>query len=317
MKVIFLSLLTLIIIQSSAKDWSNIDFFEDYKFKVRLKGKADDDMAKYPTFINKYSIGQATVMSGSDTKGERGIFSEINLVGINRQQYFELTNKLYLEFVAELNSVGLKIVEGNEFLQTEYVQDQIQDNDDKEFVGKLEPNQLIVADKAGILEGSIPLYPAWAVKEDVRFYPEEKNVYFSTKTIPGNFYFKAAKKSETNLLSIDYNITFASFDSDRGYKSRTLNTNAVIAINVTGSIISARNGYGNIYFDGDAIWGSGNWVEYIGKTKDNKNTAEFLGIARSAEYIVEANPEKFINEVYQIISNLQKAIAKGIKDEMQ
>lgn len=95
-----------------------------------------------------------------------------------------------------------------------------------------------------------------------------------------------------------------------------LSTEPNLAVSVKVSLHTADGGWAQIYYKDMPVWGGGEWSEGIGKTKDNKSTAEFLGLARSAEYQIQANQEAYLAEVRAIISNLQKDIVKGIKAEL-
>jgi hypothetical protein len=294
-------------------DWTKVDFAKKYKGTFKIGGASAKSLKNNKTFINSYTISQATTMKGSEKSATKAVFSEVSLGGLDNESYQQMVNELYKNLVEELKTAGLKVTEGEDVMATGFVKDKISNNKKDEYVGPVGENTMYEGKKK-ITDGSMPGYRVWAVLNDVSFIPQGKIIYTTSSIIKsGNFYGKLAAKENVNLLSIAYNVTFASFDGGRGYKDIKLSTNPVLAVSVTVGLGTPNGAFNKIYYDKLPVWGSADWSEGIVKGKDNKSTSEFLGLARSAEYEITANSAKYLSEAKTIIENLQKDIVKGIK----
>lgn len=314
--IIALSVLLITGFTFGQNDWSKVDFTKDYKGKVKLGGAAIKSLKNNKTFVNAYMVRQATLMKGSQKSATKGVFSEVSLAGIDNEQYQEMVNELYKTFVNELTSLGLNITSGEEFIESDYVQGRMSKIKKSEMIGPVGDNTMIEG-KMKITDGAIPGYGAWAVTTDVTFLPEDVSVYTNDSYLQvGNFFMKPASKQEINLLSVKYYVAFAAFDGKRGYKDISVATKPVLSVSVNVQLTTANLSGNEISYSKMPVWGSAEWSEGIVKGKDNKNASEFLGLARSAEYEITANPEMYISEVKAIIENLQKDIVNGIKDKM-
>lgn len=311
-KVLFLLLLFLSGFVFAQKDWSKVDFSKEYKGKFKIGGASAKSLKNNKTFVNSYTVSQATTMKGSEKSATKAIFSEVSLGGVSNESYQEMVDELYQVFVDELNAAGLQVTEGEEVVASDFVKDKVSNNKKDENIGSVGENTMYEGKKK-ITEGSMPGYRVWAVHNDVSFIPRNKIIYSTSNLIKsGNFYGKLASKENVNLLSVAYQVTFASFDGGRGYKDIKLSTNPVVAVSVSVSLITPNGAFNKIFYDKLPAWGSADWSEGIEKSKDNKSTAEFLGLARSAEYEVTADSQKYLGEVKAIIGNLQKDIVKNI-----
>jgi hypothetical protein len=298
------------------KDWSKVNFTDDYKGKVKISGAASKALKNNKTFVNAFTVSQATLMTGSKTTSTKGVFSEVSLAGIDNGLYQVMVDELYQNFIQELKEVGLDITSGEEFIASDFVQKRLAKIKKNELIGPI-GNKTMVEGKKKITEGSIPGYGAWAVTSDVTFFPKDVNVYTNDSYLQvGNFFMKPAPKEKTNLLSVRYYVAFASFEGKRGYKDISLATNPVLSVSVNVQLTTTNLSGNEISYSKMPVWGSSNWSQGIVKGKDNKNTAEFLGLARSAEYEITADPEKYISELKAIITNLQKDIVSGIKSKL-
>jgi len=171
--------------------------------------------------------------------------------------------------------------------------------------------------KKNITDGALPGYSVWAVHEDVSFHPTNKNIYISSNIVSmGNFYQKMVLKENYNLMMVNFFITFASFDGGKGYKNISLQTNAVLALSVQVNVMTP-SGKVEVYYKNMPVWGNADWSLGLEEVKDNASTSEWLGLARSGEYYVMADKEKYISEAKSMISNLQKDIIKGMKVELK
>lgn len=295
------------------KDWSKVDFTKEYKGSSKFSGSTGKFLEKNKTFVNNYTISQATVMKGSETSAKAAVFSEASLFGISKEDYQKMVDELYQELISELESAGLSITNGDDVLATNYVQKQIQKDDKKSLIGSTGTPPSYEGKKK-ISEGSIAGYPAWAVLNDITFPPTNVNRCMTWNPFLGNFYLKTASEG-FNLLGINYHVSFASFDGGKGYKDVKLSTQPVIAVNATAGISNPKGG-GTVNYK-KSVWGSADWVSKMGKTKDNKGDAEFFGLARSADFAVTANSEAYLTELKAIISNLQKDMVKHILSTMK
>lgn len=297
-------------------NWSKVDFTKDYKGTFKIGGASVKSLKNNKTFVNSYRVSQATTMKGSENTATKSVFSEVSLAGIDNESFQQMVNELYKNMVSELESAGLQITKGDDVMETSFVKDRKEQGKKSEFIGPVGENTMYDGSKK-ISEGTMSGYGVFAVSNDVSFIPGDKIIYTSSNLITsGNFYQKLAAKENINLLSVAYYVTFASFDGGRGYKDIKLSTNPVISVSVSVALVTPNGAFNKIYYNKLPVWGSGDWSEGIVKGKDNKNTAELLGLARSAEYEINANSEKYLNEVKAIITNLQKDIVKGIKNSL-
>ena len=97
--ILLLSILLFSLQAQAQEDWSNVNFTESCKTKSKVSKKIIKGMKSEPVFINKYVIGQATVMKGSESSATKAIHSEVSLNGIDQADYQQIIDDLYLEFV--------------------------------------------------------------------------------------------------------------------------------------------------------------------------------------------------------------------------
>lgn len=319
MKRIKLTILTiglLMAFQSIAQaqtDWSSVDFTKDYKGNFKIGGASVKSLKNNKTFVTGYNVHQATVMKGSESSATKSVYSEVTLGGISNDVYQQMVDNLYNNLMKELANAGLQTTEGEDVLATDYAKRQAAKGKKDIYIGST-GEQTSYEGKAPAIGGGIAGYQVLFVKRDISFQPRNKNIYLTSNIFTlGNFFQKLCTKENYNLLLFDYKVTFASFDGGKGYKDIKLATNPAIAITVTVSLITPNGAFNKVYYSKLPVWGNAGWSDGISKTKDNKNDSEFFGLARSAEYEITANSDKYINEVSAIISNLQKDIVKNIK----
>lgn len=298
------------------KSWDKVDFSDEYKAKFKIKGGSAKALKSNKTFVNGYTISQATTMKGSEKSATKAVYSEVSLAGIENEAYQEMADELYREFIDELQAAGFQVTDGADVLESGYVKDRIGKDKSDEYIGSTGDNPAYEGKKK-ITEGAIPGYGVFGVSRDVSFPPRNKNIYLTSNIIrSGNFYGKLAQKENFNLLEVHYYVSFATFDGGRGYKDINLATEPNLAVSVSVNLVTAGGGWGEITYKDMPVWGGSDWSEGIGKTKDNQSDAEVFGLARSAEYQIRANQEKYLSEVKAIISNLQKDMVKGLKEEL-
>lgn len=297
------------------KDWSTVDFTKEYKGKVKMNKASAESLKNNKTFVNGYTISQATVMKGSEKSATNAVYSEVSLGGLNNDDFQQMVDELYKEFMQKLADAGMKPTEGDDVMASEFVQAKLAKAKKDEYIGSTGDSPARDGKKK-IQEGSIPGYGAWAVIRDVTFPPRNKNIYQTSNIIKsGNFYLKLAANEGYNLLSVNFYITFASFNGGKGYKDVKLSTQPVMSVSANISLINASGGSCWVNYEKLPVWASGDWAEEFVKGKDNQSDAEFFGLARSAEYQITANSEKYLAEARSIISNLQNDIVKLLSSE--
>jgi len=259
------------------KDWSTVDFTKEYKGSVKIKGSAAKVLKSNKTFVSVYTINQAIVMKDSERSSilqsgsPKSVFAEASLVGIDQVAYQQLVDKLYGELVDGLKEAGLDVTDGNDAIQSKYVQ-KIAAKGKKHNIGLTGDNPSY-ENKSKITDGAILGYPAFGVKREVTFPPSNVN-FFQQMQGFADLNYGLTTKEGFNLLLIDFNISFATFKGGKGYKKVTIKTNPEIAIK---PIIKLYTPKGDCYISYDKdIYGSTGWAVDMEKTRDNKSDAEFF-----------------------------------------
>ncbi|MFZ6051403.1 hypothetical protein [Halocola ammonii] len=318
MRIIFTALLSFsfALIATSQTDWETVDLSEELKGKFKIKNSSAKSLKKNKTFVNDYTISQATKMKGSESTAETAVFSEVTLGGLENEPYQEMVNEMYQHLITELEQAGLEITNGEEVVNSDYAQKRAQKNKSNESIGNIGVDTSWEGEKK-ITEGTMPGYAAVAVTTDLSFRPENKIIYYTSSLLKaGNFYMKLAGKEDYNLLNIHFYVTFANFDGGRGYKDIKLETEPVLSVAVQVQLITPNGAFNEVYYKENA-WGSDQWSKEIERTKDNKSSAEFLGLARSADFLISADQSLFLSELKQIIKAYQRDIASGIREEIE
>lgn len=286
-------------------DWAKYDFMDEMKGKIKIPGKLKKSLKGNPSFVSDYCVSNALVMKGSESNAKGTVHSEVHLAGISNDAFQTMTNELYEEFATGLQHAGMTITDGEQLMQSDWA---LKKKDSKNnYVGKIGNDPMV--DKAGIMDGAILGYGVFGVKEGISYRPEDKNVFFTSKKVFGNFYQNLVSQNDVNLISVNYYITFASFDGGRGYKSARLETQPVMSINPVVTIWGAKISFGKI-----PIWGDADWSLGIAETDLDK--LEYFGLATSAEYAIKADPDKYIAEVKAIIQNFQDDLVAALKAEI-
>ena len=317
MKTTFIILFTSLLIsgpiyaQNKTTDWSSVDFIDKYKVNLKIPGSTGKALHKGKIFISHYGLDQAVKMNGSNSTAGSAMYNTVQFGGISREAYQKLVDELYADLVQKLQNAGFEISEGTEVIKSDFAK---KNEGDKYHIGKSSGQPQ--PDKAGILDGGIPGYGAWAVKEGLNFEPDNINVYYTTKRIPGNFYIKTVQKTGINLMSVDYYLSFASFEKGRGYKSISLETHPALGVNPAVLFIPT-SGYPSFQMKKGPIWGNSGWDDGIYTKKDNKDDAELLGLAWSTDYVMLAKEAEYIAEVKSIIENFQTDFVNELKKQTE
>lgn len=296
------------------KDFSSVNFGDEYKVKTKISGGFAKSLKSSPSFISNYQLHQATVMKGSESTATTAVFAEIKLNGITQESYQKLADEMYQELVSEFKNAGINIVNGEEVLQSKPAQKKIAKAGNGDLFGKTSSNPAYEG-KRKISEGSMPGYGAWAVLRDISFPPSNTNLLFESNTISnGTFQMGLAKKTAVNIITVDFYVSFASFDGGRGYKSIGIEVNPVIAVNMIVGMYAPNGSFNYIEYKKMPVWGTDEWSQGVSKTDENDGSA--FGLSSSADFQVTADEDKYITEVKSIISNLQKDMVKNIKSEL-
>lgn len=291
-------------------DWSKVNFIDEYKVKFKIPGAMSKSLKSNPTFITDYTINNALRMKGSESNAKGTVHSEVHFGGIPQDKFQKMVQDLYAHFQEQLLNAGITLTDGEKEIQSKSAQKQLEKG--KHLIGKASGSAY--NDKAGISEGSIPGYGVVFVKEGVTFRPEGKITYLSTSKVPGTFYQKFASENEVNLISIGYYLTYASFDGGRGYKRAYLETQPVLSVNPVITLSNPKGTIGFITIGKGPFWGTGDWS--LGLRETDLNQLEYFGLATSAEYAVEANADKYIEEVKDIVMNFQVDLVEALKAEL-
>ncbi len=291
---------------SAQTDWSKVNFEKEYKVKTKIPGGIAKSLKSNPTFLNDYSITQASLMKGKSQasmmqkQGVGNVLSEAALAGVSAEALQKLIDELHAEFVADLKAIGLNITDGQEVI------------DEAMSSGKADRNNALIAKTDGtpvyVKTGLLDNTPD--IKEQNVFRPNNKNVYVTTARIPGNFYNNAAKKSDVNMLSINYLVRFASFESTKKSNSNTLTTTAGLSIQPTISMINPKAAWGWIVFE-KPVEGDNDWSK--GLVEDDSTDGSFWGLSSKGEYSIYADEDKYIEQLRTVVLNMQKAIVSQIK----
>lgn len=314
--LLFVSLLITTAINAQT-DWSKVDFADKYDLNIKIKGKSAKALQNDKTFIADYVVSQATTMKGSEKTATNAVYSEVDLVGIDQIEYQKMVDKTYQQLNDLLKGIGLNLTSGEDVIASKYAQKKLKKDSKLEHIGNT-GNQPAVAGKMKITNGMILGYPALAVTRDLSFPPTNVNQYASRNNITsGLFYQNMAKKEKFNLITMHYYVSFATFDGGKGYKNISLSTNPVMAVTVSTMIYTTDMGWVPLYFKKLPVWAGVQWSEGVFKTDDNKGAAEFFGLARSGEYVIKANSEKYISELESIILKIQKDMVEHLSNEIK
>ncbi|PIQ48084.1 MAG: hypothetical protein COW03_11835 [Cytophagales bacterium CG12_big_fil_rev_8_21_14_0_65_40_12] len=287
-------------------DWSKVDFVKKYKVQTKIPGGVAKSLKSEPTFLNDYSITQASLMKGTSQagmmqkQGVGSVFSEAALAGVSADALQKLIDELHAEFVTELKAIGLNITDGQEVIDNSNASGKADRKN--AMIGKTDGK--VVYDKTNVLDNTPD------IKEQNIFRPRDKNVFLTTAKVPGNFYNNEAKKANVNMISIKYLVRFASFEGSKSMTKNKLTTTAGLSILPTISIINPKAAWGWIEFN-KPIDGNNDWSK--GLVETDSRDGSFWGLSSKGEYSIHADEAKYIEELRQIVLNAQKAIVAQIK----
>ncbi len=287
-------------------DWSKVDFVKKYKVQTKIPGGVAKSLKSEPTFLNDYSIVQASLMKGTSQagmmqkQGVGSVFAEASLAGVSADALQKLIDELHAQFLTELKAIGLNITDGQEVIDNSNASGKADRKN--AMIGKTDGK--VVYDKNNVLDNTPD------IKEQNIFRPRDKNVFLTTAKIPGNFYNNEAKKANVNMISIKYLVRFASFEGSKSMTKNRLTTTAGLSILPTISIINPKAAWGWIQFN-KPIDGNNDWSQ--GLVETDSRDGSFWGLSSKGEYSIHADEAKYIEELRQIVLNAQKAIVAQIK----
>lgn len=286
-------------------DWETVDIAKTWKIGAKISGSVAKSLKSESTFIQNYAIEQATMMVGSaSSSNNSSLFSGAALGGVSEAAIQHLTNELYADLVSKLKAVGLKITEGEEVVNSDYANKK---RDDKStFIGKKEGPEY---EKLNSLDD-------YSVRERMTFWPENTNIAYNTSLIKsGLFNQKLSKSTNTNFISVVYDVRFAQFDDAKGYKGKLyLTTKPGLYVSVTFNIMNPKGAWGSVSIGKGAIQGNNNWSK--GLVEKSSKDGSFWGLSSSADYALDADETVYIAELKALITSLQSAMVDAIKEKM-
>lgn len=305
--ILFISLLSLAFAAQAQKDWSTVDFIKEGKVDTKGLGKS---FKSTPVFVNDYYIMQASMMKGSSQagvmqkQGVGSVFSEASLAGVSKEALQSLIEEIHGQLIQEMRGAGLEVVDGEALLQTDYAQSK--KGDKKAFSGKTDGT--VVFDKLNPMDAN-----GYDIKEVNYFRPKDKNAFYTSATIPGNFYAKMSSKEKVTLMSVGYIIRFASFEGSKTVSKNKLTTTAGLSIMPVIMITNPSGAFSWISFK-KPIEGNNDWSN--GLVKIDSRDGSYWGLSSKGEYAIEANEAKYIAELKDLLTNLQKDMVDLIKSEI-
>ncbi|MGW8121064.1 hypothetical protein ACV07N_00280 [Roseivirga echinicomitans] len=310
-KLLILLMLSMATIGLNAQtDWSKVDFVKKYKMNAKIGGAISKSFKSEPTFINDYNISQASLMKGESRagvmqkQGVGSVFAEAALAGVSAAAIQKLIEELHAEFVKDLTAIGLTISDGQSVL--DYGNESGKADKNNTWIGRTDGT--VIFDKKGLLDN------AGDVKEVNIFRPTDMPIYTSSAQFVGNFYTKAASKANVNLLSITYQVRFASFDGSKNMNRNSLTTEAGLSILPVVTIMNPKGAWGGVTFD-KKIEGNNNWSTGLKET--DSRDGSYWGLSSKGKYSIHADEAKYIEELRQMVLYTQKAIAAEIKAKMK
>ena len=293
---------------SQEKNWDAVDFIKDCKIKYKISGGAAKLLMKEPTFINDYSISQATLMKGSSQpgtlqkQGTGAVFAEAALGGVSKEEFQQMVEECHQHFKDQLNDIGFQLTDGKAVVNSKFAQKK--KGKKKTLIGKTTDEPIF--QKISFMQGS-------DIKEILHFRPRDQYVvavWKNVSTIP----FRLSKKEDVNTISINYKVRFANFEGiKKGLSENTLKTKAGLSIIPT-IVINNPKGKKSIVYAKKRIYGGNSWAK--GLVKTSERDGDWLGLSSSADYALAADSEAFIQELKNIIMAFQNDLINGMQQEM-
>jgi hypothetical protein len=302
--------LTIFSLAFAQTNWETVDFIKEYKVDTKMPGGVSKSLRTNPTFINDYSVLQASLMKGSSQagvtqkQGVGSVFSEAALAGVSKEALQKLIDEMYAEFVEELRKAGLNITDGTDLMKSEYIKSKA--GDKKANIGKTDG--VAIFEKVGDTDPHV-----YDTKERNIFRPNDKNIFITNAVPAGNFYQKLSTKENVNLISIGYYIKFANFEGSKTVSKNKLTTSAGLSIHPVIMIYNPGGLFSWITFT-KGVGGNNNWSK--GLVEKKSQDGSIFGLSSSADYSIHADEAKYIAELQSIISNLQKDLAAHIKSQL-
>jgi len=304
---LLISLISLAAAAQKSTNWEAVDFVDEYKIKYKISGGAAKLLQSRPTFINDYSISQATLMKGSSQagtlqkQGTGSVFAEAALGGISKQEFQQMVDECYQQFKSELEAIGISITDGREVVQSRFAQKKKGKN--RTLVGQAPDDPIF--EKISALEGS-------DIKEVLHFRPTDKYIVNSWKNV-STLAFRLSSKEDVNTISINYQVRFANFEGiKKGLSENILETQAGLSV-VPVIEINNPKGKKSQVFVKKSIHGGDSWAK--GMVKTAEKDGDWLELSSSADYALAADSEAFIQELKSMILSFQEDLIQGLQEE--
>ncbi len=307
--------------KAGEQDWSKVNFSEQYKADFKLKGKTAKLLTKHKTFVNNFEVKQAIIAKGShrssalQSGGSQTIHSDAGLVGIQKNAYQQMVNRLYNQFTKGVENIGLELTNGDDVLALPYVQKQVAKGKKSTIAGNT-GNDPGYEGKRKTGYDRIMGYgdDEAAVKNDYSFPPQNVNRCINTNLMKSGIFYQKITDQGFNLLNVRYYVNFVTFDGHYGYKSIGIETSPVISVNVVIDYYGPKGALQTFSYKKTIFSSNTLWVKDVRKVKDNSSDAAFFGFAASFGYEIVADTDAYIAELENILTNLQKDIIKNLKN---
>lgn len=285
----------------SQKDWSKANIADDYKMNVsKLSGGVAKSLKAVPTFVCDYKVLQRIEQHGANSKGGGpSVFSGASFQGVEQAAYQKMIDDLHASLLKQLEAAGLTMADGNAIVNGEFA---VSQNDGKN-------------DFAGVHDGSIKEEKVDMTKDRQAIFRPAAPLYFTDRQIPGTYYMKLAKKENVNLMYVSYWITFAGFEADRGYNSKSLTTSPYLTVTPIVTLITPKGLWSSVTLNKGPIAGNDGWSSGVEEVKSRDGS--FWGLSSSADYVVVAKQDEYIKEVSGIVGAFQKAMTEAVKAELE
>lgn len=286
--------------------WESYDFSQN-KFKVT--GGAFKKLKKHDTYIANFSVQQMTEAQGELTNKQKfrngvQIKSSVALSGVDNEMMQALTQQLYTDFTQNLQAAGVNLVDGKKVINNEFV---------KSKVAKLD----MVYSGSGVLpakEMSLkePVVGALGNGLGTIYFHPDYNYLIDSRYI-GNGYYRMAMKSKTNIITVNYLLTFADFSGSAGYSTSSLQTRPLITVQPVITIYTPEGLIGTAVYNKLIYGNRKGWMSEKGM-KEAGGSENIFGTVKKVGYVMYADNEKYKQEIRKMLNAVQGDVLQHIKD---
>ncbi len=295
-------------------NWDKYDVNNENK--IDGKGKPFKKMLEGKNFLANFSIQQVTEAKGQLSNKEKfrsntQIKSFVTLSGVSSEKYQQLVDKLYADFVQKMSAMGIEFVDGSEVINHEFIKDK--SKNDNVYVGHspIVPTDYSLKNAAGA-----DMYfgePTGASQRAASFHPSDYNYVIDARVI-GNGYYKMAPKTKHNFVIVSYALTFADFESGANTQRSSLQTSPLITVTPKIGVVNEDGAFNWVTY-GSFIFGNRNWLSAEGITEGGTHK-NILGNQVKDGYVMNADEDKYINELTSMLMKVQESMLAYVKSQM-